>query len=76
MTKDEFLRSEAAAVRSFMNRFANDDFLAEPGTFGYTRSYRCEHCGFRCHLPAEIFDHAMVGCVPAGQMILPGMSAA
>lgn len=57
MTLEEFERAEAAALRAFMNKHAEADFLAKPGTFSYQRFYICEQCGARQLDPRDAWEH-------------------
>lgn len=58
MTREEFIRSEAAATRRFMNKHATEDFSLQPGAVSYAREYRCA-CGFRTDDAGTIFDHGI-----------------
>ncbi len=62
MNKTEFMRSEAAASRAFMNKHANEDFSLPEGSVSYSRSYRCD-CGFVTDCAETIFSHECVAAV-------------
>lgn len=55
MKRENFIRSEAARIRRFMDKYAMDDF--DTGFASYSCEYRCG-CGFRCDYAGDIYDHA------------------
>lgn len=48
LTRREFTRLE----NNHLGRFLDTDHLV-----GWRRDYRCD-CGFHCHTPADLWDHA------------------
>lgn len=57
MTREQFIKQEAAVSRRFMNRHAAEDFSLMPGGVSYAREYRCA-CGFVTSEAGAIWDHS------------------
>jgi len=56
VTFEEFTRYEAQTFRNFLDKHVIDDFLAPPGSYGYSRVYTCD-CGFRSRDTRTIYHH-------------------